>query len=147
MTSPADPGYWDHPDDRNDPWPPPDQPERSTPMTTPSRDSGAAERMLEVEIPNELTGLMLDTHEGWAFAGERYRLASVTEYAALGEGYGSSEIFPLILAREADGELFEVRLIASATHTTPEQRDADRRNRMAIRERTAAAQEARDGAA
>jgi hypothetical protein len=116
-------------------------------MTTPAQDAGAAERMLEVEIPNALTVLMLDGHEGWAFAGQRYRLASVTEYAALGEGYGFSEIFPLILARESDGELFEVRLMVSATHTTPEQRDEDRRARMAIRERAARTQEARGGAA
>lgn len=114
-------------------------------MTT-TDDAPYPDQRLDAQVTGYLVDHFIGSGPGrWTFGGEVYHLADDVDYAALGEDPEAAD-FPLILARKSDGAFFEVDIWATARRTTPEQRDADRRNLMAIRERAAQVQEARGGA-
>jgi hypothetical protein len=144
MTNPTDPRYWDHPDDRNDPWPPP---ERSTTMTSPSQSAAPSDEHLDAEITADLFEDFFDSPTGrWRYGGHVYELADEVQLASLGEDPDADDV-PLVLVRQGDGAMFEVDLWATVRCVTPEQADRDRRELMALREAAAARQESAGGAA
>lgn len=117
-------------------------------MTTASDSGPTADQRLDGELTALLYEYLFDAGHGWTIGGQRYEVAGDAQYAALGEDVSDPDgDCPLILARQSDGALFEIDLWATARRTTPEQRDAERQRFMAARERAAAAQEARGGAA
>lgn len=65
---------------------------------------------------------------------ETYRLATESQYAALGEAAYTHDA-PLILVRETDGLMFEVELDATAWNTTAAERQEKRDLHRKMRER------------
>lgn len=115
-------------------------------MTT-TDDAPYPDDRLDAQVTGHLFEYFFDSTSGrWTFGGQVYRLADDVQYAALGEDPDDDDL-PLILVRDGDDAMFEIDLWATVRCVTPEQKDADRRNLMAIRERAARVQEARGGAA
>lgn len=137
LDDPRDPAFWDHPDDRNGPWPPP---ERSTPMTDPLTPG----QRVDADLTTLLYDHLFETRHGWMLGGDRYVVATPAQYASLGEDPYAADV-PLVLTRVSDEQFVVVDICVMVHPTSPEQADRERRELMEFREAAAARLEANGG--
>ena len=88
---------------------------------------------LSARITGEVADWIFERGRPWQVNGETYRLAGDEQYQDLGEEICGDEA-PLILARESDGQCFEVQVEATAWPTDRLSREQERQRLARMRE-------------